>query len=282
LGGQLRQYLLEMAEERPAVLRALIKTHHLSFKALAVDDDEFFSIFLKWLPFETNMGEMTLTEYIERYTVVRYASNLDEFRQTAAIAAAQSLCVINAGYVYDRPLVEKLHEIFPAIQLEHVDADSLFLNFKYLTLAEQGQVEMFLALGNKILEPFKCSVEIRSFSPAELPALYSASPDALFQRTIESQKQSAGGLWSSVLGDMASGMELDSFARLCFNYRNPVVYKISRMADETLMEHSMKMLYVQSVLLSHRPLNAEEMKLLNEGLLGFIEWGADAFEGWIQ
>jgi molecular chaperone HtpG len=42
------------------------------------------------------------------------------------------------------------------------------------------------------------------------------------------------------------------------------------------------MLYVQAILLSHRPLNAKEMTLLNEGLLRFIEWGADALEGWIQ
>ena len=35
------------------------------------------------------------------------------------------------------------------------------------------------------------------------------------------------------------------------------------------------MLYVQSLLLGHHPLNAKEMKLLNEGLLGLIEWGID-------
>jgi molecular chaperone HtpG len=52
--------------------------------------------------------------------------------------------------------------------------------------------------------------------------------------------------------------------------------------EETLLRLSIQMLYVQSILLSHRPLNSKEMALLNEGLLGFIEWGADAFEGWVQ
>ena len=282
LGGQLRQYLLDLAAQKPAVLRTLIQLHHLSFKALAVDDDEFFRIFIKWLPFETNMGPMTLTEYLERHKVVRYVPSLDEFKQTAAIAAAQSLCVINAGYTYDRSLIEKLHEVFPAVQLVQVNADKLFLNFKYLTLDEQDEVEKFLTLANKVLESFECTVEIRSFSPAELPALYSASPDALFMRAVKSHKEVADGLWSSVLGEMAEGLELDSFARLCFNYSNPVVYKISRMGDETLMRHSIEMLYVQAVLFSHRPLNAKEMNLMNQGLLGFIEWSADTFAGWIQ
>ena len=50
----------------------LIQLHLLSFKALAVDDDEFFQIFMKWLPFDTNMGMTTLTEYIEQHDVVTY------------------------------------------------------------------------------------------------------------------------------------------------------------------------------------------------------------------
>ncbi|MDX6501572.1 MAG: molecular chaperone HtpG [Blastocatellia bacterium] len=282
LGAQLRQHLIDLSENSPGVLRALIQLHHLSFKALAVDDEEFFRIFMKWLPFETNMGPTTLTEYIERHKVVRYVSSLDQFKQTAAIAAAQSMCVINAGYTYDAQLIEKLRDVFPHVQLINVDADKLFLGFKYLTLDEQGEVGTFLDLANKILKPFECAAEIRSFSPAELPALYSASSDVLFKRSIGKTKEVAGGLWSSVLDEMADGMDLNSVARVCFNYSNPVVYKISRMSDETLLRHSIQMLYVQAVLFSHRPLNAKEMALLNEGLLGFIHWSADAFEGWIQ
>ena len=282
LGAQLRQYLIDLAERTPVMLTTLIQLHHLSFKALAVDDEEFFRIFMKWLPFETNMGPTTLTEYLERYKVVRYVSKLDQFKQTAAIAAAQSMCVINGGYTYDGALIEKLHTVFPTVQLVHVDADKLFLGFKYLTLEEQGEVAKFLDLANEILEPFECMAEIRSFSPPQLPALYMAGEDTLFLRSIETTKELSGtGLWSSVLDEMTGGIGLKTFSRLCFNYGNPVIYKISRMS-ETLMTHSIKMLYVQSVLFSHRPLNAKEMNLLNEGLLGFIEWGADAFEGWIQ
>ena len=40
-------------------------------------------------------------------------------------------------------------------------------------------------------------------------------------------------------------------AQLCFNYRNPVVYKIARMSDPELLRLSIQMLYVQAVLLSH-------------------------------
>ncbi len=281
LGAQLRDYLIDLAEHTPNVLRALIKLHHLSLKALAVDDEEFFRIFMKWLPFETNMGPTTLTEYIDNYQVVRYVSSWQEFKQTAAVAAAQSLCVLNGGYAYDRELIEKLADIFPSLQIIHVDANKLVLGFTHLTLHEQNEAQEFLRLAEEVLQALECTPEIRSFSPAELAALYNADPDTLFKRSINETKEVTEGFWSSVLDEMAYGMP-ESFARLCFNYRNPVVHKIAQITDEKLMRHAIELLYVHAVLFSHRPLNAKEMGLLNTGVLGFLEWSADTFEGWIQ
>ena len=63
---------------------------------------------------------------------------------------------------------------------------------------------------------------------------------------------------------------------------NPVLYKIARMDDENLLRCSIQLLYVQAVLLSHRPLNEKELALLNEGLLGLIEQGADIFVTSVQ
>lgn len=282
LGHQLRRYLIDLATENPARLRKLIQLHHLSIKALAVEDEEFFSIVVSWLPFESNMGTMTLTEYLKDHEVVRYMIDLDEFRQTARIAAAQSLCIINAGYVYDADLIGKLPDIFPLVPLLQINSASLTHSFEYLTLPEQDEVKAFIDLANEVLEPFKCNVEVRRFSPDELPALHIASRDLQFKRSIASAQEVADGFWSALLDEVKEGFDENEFAQLCFNYRNPVVYKITRTQDQNLLRLSIQMLYVQAILLSHRPLNAQEMVLLNEGLLKFIEWGADAFEGWIQ
>ena len=282
LGQQLRHYLIDLSTENPARLRKLIQLHFLSIKALAVDDEEFFRIVVNWLPFETNMGTMTLTEYMKDHEVVRYMVNLDQFRQTARIAAAQSMCVINAGYVYDAALIQKLEDVFPLVPLLMIDSSSLTHSFEYLTLAEQDEVSAFVELANKVLEPFKCYVEVRRFAPDELPALHIAGSDVEFKRSIELTKEVTDSFWSSLLDEVGEGLDEDALAQLCFNYRNPVVYKITRMRDEDLLRLSVQMLYVQAILLSHRPLNAKEMALLNEGLLRFIEWGADAMEGWIQ
>jgi len=281
LGAQLRQYLIDLSENSPTVLRTLIKLHHVSFKALAVDDQEFFRIFMKWLPFETNMGPLTLTEYIANHKVVRYVSSWEEFKQTSAVAAAQALCVLNGGYTYDGPLILQLENFFPDIQLVHVDANKLVLGFKHLTLDEQDEVRAFLTLAAKVLQPFECTPEIRSFLPAELAALYNADTETLFKRSISETKEVVDGFWSSVLDEMSYGLA-ESNARLCFNYRNAVVHKIVRINDDKLMRHAIELLYVHAVLFSHRPLNAREMTLLNDGVLGFLGWGIDTFEGWVQ
>ena len=247
-----------------------------------MDDEEFFRIVVNWLPFETNMGTMTLTEYMKDHEVVRYIVDLDQFRQTARIAAAQSLCVINAGYVYDARLIQKLDDVFPLVPLQMIDSTSLTHSFEYLTLAEQDEVATFIELANSFWSLSNATVEVRRFSPDELPALHIASSDVQFKRSIESTKEVTDAFWSSLLDETEAGLDDDSLAQLCFNYRNPVVYKITRMQDQDLLRLSIQMLYVQAILLSHRPLNSKEMTLLNEGLLRFIEWGADALEGWIQ
>ncbi len=282
LGRSLRAYLLELADEQPQRLQKLISLHYLSIKALAVDDDEFYRLFIDWLPFETSAGQMTLGEYKRQQRVLRYVPDLDQFRQIARIAASQSLVVVNAGYVHDAELLAKHFDVFPDVPVEVVDSLRLTHGFEYLTLDEQEGVADFKRFADAVLRPFDCSTEMRKFLPRELPALYNASSEAVFLRSVEQAREVSGALWSGVLGNLAGGAHAEALASLCFNYDNPLVYKLSRMRDETLLRLSIQMLYVQSLLLSHRPLNAKEMALLNGGLLGLLEWGVEVEGGWVQ
>lgn len=282
LGRSLRNYLVDLAQENPRRLKITIGLHYYSIKALAGEDEEFFRIFVNWLPFETNMGTMTLTEYRKEHGVVSFASDFDQFRQIARVAASQQICVINAGHTYDAELLLKLREVFPDVRLRKIDGDSLSHAFEHLTLDEQDEVADFLKFAAEALNPFNCSVEVRKFLPADLPALYTASEDADFRRTIEMTKEVTDKFWSSVLDRLDEDLTGDADGRLCFNYSNAVIHKISRMQDETLLRLSIQVLYAQSLMLGHRPLNAKEMRLLNDGLLGLVAWGADILVGGVQ
>jgi molecular chaperone HtpG len=278
LGQCLRDYLVGLANADPKRLQQLIALHHLSIKALAAKDDAFYELFIHWLPFETTLGDMTLGEYRKENPEIRYVPHVDQFRQIARVAAAQGLCVVNGGYTYDAELLGKYGHVFPDVRVEAVDPATLTQSFEDLTLAEREEVFALVRAADLVLQPFRCGADVKKYLPAELPALYSAGADARFLRSVEQSKELSNALWSGILDGVAGQRGGDVYARLCFNYRNPLVHKLARVRSRPLLERAVQMLYVQSLLLGHHPLSSREMALLNDGLLGLIEWGVDSQE----
>ena len=165
LGECIKSYLLELAQSQPNRFQQLISLHCLAIKALAVHDDEFYRLLINLLPFETSMGKMTIADYRQRSSVVRYVENVDRFRQISGVADSQSICIINGGYVYDLELLEKLPHIFPDIAVEKVDSSALIQEFDDLTFPEREQAFNFIKAADLVLQSFKCSAEIRKFLP---------------------------------------------------------------------------------------------------------------------
>ena len=284
LGDALRGYLVNLRDNDPERLRALIAMHYRAIKALAVYDDDFFAMFVDWLPFETSLGRTTLGDYRRANEVVRYVPSVDTFRQIAQVAASQGLAVINAGYSYDADLLEKLPHVFEAVQIERLDSTDLAESFVDLTMDEREQAFELIKMGDLILQPFKCRAEVKRFEPNDLPALYLAGDDVNFMRSLQQSREVADEHWSSILGNLADASRVDSYAQLCFNFNNPLVRRLARLDDRDVLRLSIQMLYVQSLLMGHHPLSANEMALLNTGLLDLIELGmGDSDDGeWLQ
>ena len=69
---------------------------------------------------------------------------------------------------------------------------------------------------------------------------------------------------------MASGRNRPQ-AALCLNYDNPLVRRMARARDAAKLKCALQMLYVQALLMGHRQLNAAEMALLSESLMGLLQ-----------
>ncbi|GHG69169.1 HSP90 family protein [Comamonas sp. JC664] len=280
LGQGLRTYLMELAREDPRALQRLIALHGLSVKALALDDDDFYRLVIHWLPFETSLGMMTLADYRRAHAVVRYTPTMDGFRQIAQVAGAQGLCIINAAYTHDTALLEKLPQVLPDVQVELFSSADLPQSFEELTLDEREATYPLLRVAESVLAPFRCGAVVKKFFPAEVPTLYSSDAEGAFRRDAERAREESDDLYAGVLDGLmaAAGGEP---SQLCFNLHNPVVRRLSAVADRDLMKLSVEMLYVQALLLGHHPLNAQEMVLLNQGLLGLIsaQLGGDPGRG---
>jgi molecular chaperone HtpG len=279
LGHVLRQYLVDLATEEPRTLQRLIALHGLSVKALALDDDDFYRLVIHWLPFETTLGMMTLEDYRQQASTVRYVNTLDTFRQVARVAAAQGLCIINAAYTHDTALLEKLPRVLPDIRVELFSAAQLPQGFEELTAEEHEQVARLRRVAEEALEPLRCEVSFKKFLPPEVPTLYGDANDGAFQRDLERAREETDALYASVLEGALGKRSDEERPQLCFNLRNPVVRRLARVRDTAQLRLSVEMLYVQALLLGHRPLNAREMALLNRGLLGLIAARLDDDEG---
>ncbi|MFK7819368.1 MAG: HSP90 family protein [Planctomycetaceae bacterium] len=270
MGEVIRQWLITLAETDRERLDRIIAVHFLPMKALAVDDDDFFRMFINWLPFETTLGNMTLAEVMQNTNAIRFVTTRDQFRQILGVSAAQDLCIVNAGYVYDRDLMLKLDRLFPDQSVEQVDVSELAQEFTDLTAEEQKLVARFLQIADETLEPYQTAAEIKKFAPSTLPTLYTANDDATFMRSVEQTRENTDELWSGILGDLTEN-PIGSKSQLCFNYQNSLVQKLVSLTNEALIRSSVEMLYVQSLLLGHYPLKGNETRLLSDGLRDLIE-----------
>jgi molecular chaperone HtpG len=271
LGEQLRGYLVQLSREDPVRLEQLIALHHTSIKALATHDDEFFSIMIDMLPFETTIGRMSFGEYRARQPLIRYVPTVDQFRRIAHVANAQGLCVINGGYAYDSELIERFGQFYDDAKIERVDSRELSEEFRELSLNERQHVFELVRLADLVLQPYKCQTDVKHFEPKSLPALYTTSAATDFRRDIERTRDVSNPLWSSVLENLAAARPGSEFALLCFNYDNPIVTRLARLGSDELKKTAIEMLYVHALLLGHHPLSGKEMKLLNSSLLGLLD-----------
>jgi len=132
LGAPLRGWLVRLGNTDPAKLDRFLGVHQHGVKALALHDDEMLRLVHRWLRFETNHGRMTTAELQERGGEIRYVATVEEFRQLAAVAAAQQITVVNGGYTYDSELLERLPDVVPDLVTTRFDPTELSTRFDSL------------------------------------------------------------------------------------------------------------------------------------------------------
>ena len=271
LGNAIRDWLMDLATHNPEKLQAIISVHYRAMKALAVDDDDFFRLMIDWLPFETTLGHLTMGEIRQQKNEIRYVPNIDQFRQIAGVATSQDICLINAGYSFDQELIEKMPVLDRDITIEAVEPSELTHEFDDLSLKERELSANFVRIADAVLQPFRCQAELRKFKPVEIAALFTSSEQSNFFRSVEQSREVANDLFSEVLDGVASDPGLSSWPQLCFNFANPLIQKMIGITDSELLQRSIELLYVQSLLQGHYPLKANEQRVLNSGLLNMID-----------
>jgi molecular chaperone HtpG len=267
LGRRLRDWMTGLGRTDPGRLAAFLAVHHLGVKALATHDDEMLRLVTQWWPVETNMGPMTLAEFRDRNGAIRYTPSVDEFRQLAAVAAAQGIPLVNAGYVYDAEIVMR----WPAVEevdVEPLGAADLATRLEPLPDEQELAVRPFLALAQAAVDRLGVEVSVRAFHPMSLPALYLLDREGAFQMDLRHGAEQVDAVWAAILGAFTAGHT--DRPQLVLNHHNTLVRQMIAITDGELVRLAVEGLYVQALLLGHHPLRPADTAALNQSFLGLL------------
>ncbi|MFD6135866.1 HSP90 family protein [Isoptericola sp. NPDC060257] len=276
LGEQVRAWALETLAEPSPLARSFLSTHHLAVRALAVQDDAMLDLAARVLPFETTVGTRTLADLAEPSdgeapARVLWTTSVEEYRRVAAVAAAQGLPVLNAGYVYDADLLARVARRRPGWRLAPVAPGDLEAVLGEVEPLRELEVAAALAALGDDLADQDCDVQLRVFSPSEVPAMVLTDRDGEHARQARAAAAPVGDatdVWGSVLAGLAGPARA---RRLVLNDANPTVRALLAADDAPVRAAGARSLYVTALLASGRPLAGAEASLLDHALRTLLE-----------
>jgi len=271
LGQSIKQYLVELSERAPQVLQQIVATHSTALKSLAISDPELLTFIADWFRFETSHGPLTLAQIKEqsqnRGQSLFYVPDMDEFRQLSAIASASDVLVVNAGYIYEHDLLNKLSEQDGKHVYQKISTEYFGNVLQELDLEDYDFYRNKLGHIQAYLDEFECEVDLKQFEPESIPALYYMSSKEKLRRNIDQVRSESDDLWSEISGLLFTPTKKAYSAHLYLNFRNPLVQKILRQDPSETEKAVVQTLYVNAMMMGHYPLQQRDLNAMNHNLL---------------
>ena len=279
LGAAIRRWLVELTVSDPRRLGQFLAVHETALKQLVLHDEELAEFVLRFLSVETSQGRMSIERLTSEHKTIHYTNTDAEYAQVVAIAR-EDMPLVNGGYVYDADLIRLLPGKYD-VSVERVNTLAMLDHLDPPPLDDRSTVVALEERATTALEGRECQVVVRIMDQPETPALYVADPELFRHLDRIKGTKTTGRLWSKVLSQIdeqmtaASRTAGDYSARLCLNWGNPLVRLLAHLDDQEVFLSCMQVLYVQSQLAGHRPLNFQDRKLLYSALTDLITLRVD-------
>ncbi|QZN84495.1 HSP90 family protein [Cellulomonas sp. C5510] len=271
LAGQVRDWTLRTLESGTALARQFVATHHLAVRSLALTDDTMLDLAARILPYETTDGTLTLAEVAQEHGRVVFAPTLEDYRRIAPVARAQGVAVVNAGYVYDADLLARLAgRNRLGVEVRPLGAGDIAQVLAAPTPERELETLDAVRAAGAVLRPQDCDVLLRTFEPADLPAVLLHDRDGDHQRDLHAAMAEADDVWSDVLAGFA---EPAAARRLVLNDASPVVRDLLAAPPGEVAAAGVRSLYVSALLLAGEPLRARESELMTGSLAVLLRAG---------
>lgn len=270
LGETVRTWTLATLRERSPLARSFVEAHHLAVRALATTDDAMLDLVADVLPYETTDGMLTLADVREAHGGVLYAPTVEEFRRVAPVARAQGLGIVNAGYVYDADLLARLADRRPGWGVRPLATSDVDQVLTPLAPVRELELLPLVEAGNAVLAPHDCELVLRTFEPAELPAMLLHDRAGDHERELSRTVAEADDLWGEVLAGFAGQARS---RQLVLNCANPLVEDLLAAPPGQVRDAGLESLYVSALLLAGEPLRAREAATMNASLSVLLRAG---------
>jgi molecular chaperone HtpG len=225
----------------------------------------------RWLPFETTDGAIPLRQFKRKHGAILYIPDVDEFHQLAPVAAAQGLGLVNAGYAYDMELLNRLSALDGPAVARRVAPTELLAALADPEPDVEAALKLRLAEGSAALDRHDCDAVIRDFDPVSLPALLISNAEQQRKLDTEQTAADADPLWAELLGQLTADSGSGRPEQLVLNCRNPLVQRLARLTDPSLVELTLESLYVHAVLQARRAMRPKDTAALNRSFLELLD-----------
>lgn len=265
LGAQLKQWATLTLRQPGDVMSRFIETHHLALRALAVTDPDMLALVAEVLPFETSDGPMTLSGAASHGEIV-YTATPEAYRRVAAVARAQELVVVNAGYVYDADIMERLGRL-DGWAVRELDSADLVQVLGVPAVERELAVADAVARAHELLEDDDCDVLVRTFAPDTVPAILLRDSDGEHRRALDRERRATPDLWGGLLDAFAETNAGTRRTRtLVLNDASPVARRLLAAPGSAVFAAGLRSLYLSAVMLAGEGLRASESASLSDAL----------------
>jgi len=272
IADAVRGWIRGLADHNRPVLRAFLTTHDVAIRAACVDDDELFRMVGPLLSFETAAGPRTLEEIATDRVAIEYATSLDEFRMLTGLGAGANL--VNAAYVHHEELLRKANVIFGDVTIAEADVMGRVLELAEPATEDLERTRALASRATAALAEVDVEAVVKILPSADVLSLYVADAEVLTRVDMQRAREIATGPWASALAKATERVDevrarrgaLATRAQICLNWGNPLVQRLAGLADDTVLQRTVRVLYVQALLAGRRPLTERDRALMSQSL----------------
>ncbi|QYM76418.1 HSP90 family protein [Leucobacter luti] len=268
IGVQLQQWALRELRSDSRLARLVIGTHHLALRGLALTDQSMLDLVTEVLPFETTDGPLTLAQLGAAGEVV-YTTTTEAYRRVAAVARAQGIVVLNAGYVYDADLLARLGQR-PGWSVRELASADLVQALGLPGVDREWELADAVARARELLTPDDCDVIVRSFSPETVPAILLRDPEGEHRRDRDRERSASPELWGGLLDSFAENTTSRT-RTLVLNDTSAVARRLLAAPPGAVFASGLRALYLSAVMLAGDGLRSSESAALADALGQLLE-----------